>query len=145
MKSPDITDGVAALVSWSVDWIWRAGTAHLVWKSGVWFKSMAKRKVKQWVIKVGEPTANSIISQIVIKLVTWSGGSAYVATLRCTNCRQNIFNYKEMPLGTVAQNNSPSLRSHTASLCIYYSNARSTQKQGKFWLPDYKLLCILSS
>lgn len=71
--------------------------------------------------------------------------TAYIATLRDTNYRQHIFIYKEMPLVIVAQNNSPSLRGHTVSLCIYYSNARSTQKQGKFWLPEYKLLCTLSS
>lgn len=51
MKSPDVADGVAALVSWPVDGIGRAGTAHLVRKSGVRLESMAKRKMKNELFK----------------------------------------------------------------------------------------------
>lgn len=50
MQSPDITDGVAALVGWAVDGVGRAGTALVVRESSVRFQGMANRKIKKLII-----------------------------------------------------------------------------------------------
>lgn len=51
MKSPDIADGVAALVGWAVDGIGRAGTALVVREGGVRFQGMANREIRNQLSK----------------------------------------------------------------------------------------------
>lgn len=50
VQSPDIADGVAALVGWAVDGVGRAGTALVVRKSSVGFQGMANREIKKLII-----------------------------------------------------------------------------------------------
>lgn len=50
VQSPDVADGVAALVGWAVNGIGGAGTALVVRESSVGFQGMTNRKMEKPII-----------------------------------------------------------------------------------------------
>lgn len=62
VQSPDIADGVAALVGGAVDGVGRAGTALVVREGSVRFQGMADREIQKLIIEGGDLHFTGLLS-----------------------------------------------------------------------------------